>query len=375
MNFKRSPLSRGGAADLIGRRNACRRSPLSRVNPFACFGLLFLIAFTLLPVHADTVTLVNGDHFSGKLLPHEGRKMSFKTEYAGVLKIDWLYVKKLTVDRPAVLQLDNGDAVRVMEIEINEGEIVYLPPEGGGILTVESEGVLGIHSEAWTMNDEGILSGQANLAFKSARGNGDEEFADLDFDLTYRRKDDRLRIAGELEYDTKIRISDREEVAKDKWHLGTSYDNFLSDKRYISNLFLVESNALSDLDSRYTVGPLYGYQFFESRSINLLTEIGILWVDENHHVAQNDAFWQPAWRIDYDQYIFEDTLQFYHEQSGSYTISGQDRWLLRSWTGFRIPIRSALQFSIEYKVEYDSEPVTEKDSTESTFRLKMGYKW
>ena len=50
-------------------------------------------------------------------------------------------------------------------------------------------------------------------------------------------------------------------------------------------------------------------------------------------------------------------------------------WFFKSWTGFRIPLGKGIQASAEYKLEHDSQPVNENDSTETTIRLKLGYRW
>ena len=85
--------------------------------------------------------------------------------------------------------------------------------------------------------------------------------------------------------------------------------------------------------------------------------------------------WKPAWHLKYDQLFFETPIQFYHEQFGTVTTSGEGRWLVRAWTGFRIPVRRNLQFGLEHRLEYDSEPVENVDELESTLSIKVGYVW
>lgn len=325
---------------------------------------------------ADTVVLINGDRFSGRLLEREGGKMVFKTEYAGKLRIRWEYVTNLVVDKPAILIFDTGETIPVYSAEIGDGEIIYRSADDHEIYTMDAYGIVGANPRDWVNNEEGIWGGRANISLKSDRGNGDAEFVDLDFDIQYRRIGDRLRFYGEWEHDIKIKNENFEQVSKDEWLVSSTYDYFLGKKNYISTLAIAESDALSDLDLRISIGPMYGYQFYESKPLNLLTEIGLLWIDDNYdNPADDDSFLEPAWHINFDTYFYDNHLQFYHEQYGSVSVNSRDRIIIRSWTGFRIPTRSALGFSIEYKVEYDSDPVGENDSTESTFRLKLGYDW
>ena len=153
---------------------------------------------------ADTVILKNGDQFSGRLLPRKGTQLQIKTEYTGNIKVDWIHVKEIILDEPAFLTLDTGESVRVIDLKAEEDKIYYTDP-GGKDHKVDATGIVGIDTEAWVKNEEFIFSGIANISVKSERGNSDAEFADLDFDLEFQRKDDRVRITGELEKDIKTR--------------------------------------------------------------------------------------------------------------------------------------------------------------------------
>jgi hypothetical protein len=51
-------------------------------------------------VHADEVVLTNGDRITGKVVELVDGKLSIKTEYAGVVKIDWTQVETFSTDQP-----------------------------------------------------------------------------------------------------------------------------------------------------------------------------------------------------------------------------------------------------------------------------------
>ena len=55
-----------------------------------CTAASFLLIFVAPILHgADTVILDNGDRLTGELQTLEEGKLSFKTDYAGTLSIDW----------------------------------------------------------------------------------------------------------------------------------------------------------------------------------------------------------------------------------------------------------------------------------------------
>ena len=162
---------------------------------------------------------------------------------------------------------------------------------------------------------------------------------------------------------------------RDEWLISGFYDYFIDDKRYVTGVLSFEADEIEGLDLRTTIGPMYGYQFYETPERNLLLEAGVLWVNEEYQNIDAETFWKPAWHIKYDQLFFETPVQFYHEQFGTVSLSGEDRWLVRAWTGFRIPVRHNLQFGVEHRLDYDSEPVGNVDELESTLSIKLGYVW
>ncbi len=83
----------------------------------------------------------------------------------------------------------------------------------------------------------------------------------------------------------------------------------------------------------------------------------------------------PGWRISFDKFVYSDFLQIYHEQSGFLNARDTDKWLWKSWTGLRVPLFGGVIGSVEARFDYDSEPSEDTDSTQATYRLKLGYKW
>jgi len=48
---------------------------------------------------------------------------------------------------------------------------------------------------------------------------------------------------------------------------------------------------------------------------------------------------------------------------------------MNRWTGLRAPIVSGFIASAEYEIDYDSKPAVEVETTDTTFKLKLGYEW
>jgi hypothetical protein len=59
-------------------------------------GFLFLAS----EAGADTLILNNGDHLTGTITGSDGKQITFKTDYAGEIKVQWSALKELTSDKP-----------------------------------------------------------------------------------------------------------------------------------------------------------------------------------------------------------------------------------------------------------------------------------
>ena len=138
---------------------------------------------------------------------------------------------------------------------------------------------------------------------------------------------------------------------------------------------MFKKDRFADLNLRTLVGPGIGYRFFESKPLNLKLEIGPYYLNDDFIDQSDETFWGPAWFLDYDQKVWKKRLQIYHRQLGFQGVNNSDKFIWRSWTGVRIPLVAGLFGSLEYEIDYDSEPAVEAETTDQTFKLKLGYKW
>lgn len=78
-----------------------------------CLMLLVLAALSVTDAHAapktDVVVLVNGDHLTGEVKQLEQGKLTFKTDNAGTLHIEWDKIVRLESRQRLQLELSNGD--------------------------------------------------------------------------------------------------------------------------------------------------------------------------------------------------------------------------------------------------------------------------
>jgi putative salt-induced outer membrane protein YdiY len=336
------------------------------------FLLLPLVCLPVQQTYADELLMRDGSRLLGKVVKREGGTLNFKTTYAGVIKVKWVEVSELHTDEPMTLMLKDESTLTAQHIKNTEAGILLddnIEADQSTESLAQSE-LEYINPDPWRTGDGYKLDGHINFALSKERGNTDKDEIDTDGDLTWRFLNDRFRMFGEFERDR----NDNKKT-KGKWKLDNSYDHFLTKKWYAGAYLGFEHDQFADLNLRTVVGPKMGYQWFESKEMNLSTEIGPLYTDEDFDSDPDDDYMALGWGINFDRYIFGEFMQFYHRQTGLWSMDDTSDLVWNTWTGLRFPLVLGLVASTEMQVEYDSGAADEADDLDTTYTLKLGYAW
>ncbi len=322
----------------------------------------FLALLPIASLQADTLKMKNGDVLSGELLTQTGEnadsdgKIEFKTPYADdPFLILWNEVAEIHTDKPITVLMKNGDVLektKISETEKESGTISMVKPE------------------EWRTGKGWKFVGLINTAIEFERGNNDSDEFDFDGNILIRDKNDRFTVYGELEND-KV----NGDKSADNWEVRPEYNRFLNKRLYTGATASGERDKFADLNSRATYGPLLGYQFYETARMNMKGSGSFIRVNEDYESSQDRDFWATGWNFDFDYFILMDKLQFYHRNLGFWNVEDTEKVILQAWTGLRWPIYRGIVGSLEYQIDYDSEPADEAKDYDSTFAMKLGYQW
>jgi len=336
------------------------------------FAIILLLTLIGLPVDADELIMRDGSRLLGKVIKREGAKLEFETSYAGEIRVKWKKVSELHTDEPMNLMLRDGSTRAAQHIRNTEAGILLgdsIEPDLPSQLLTQSE-LAFINPEPWRTGHGSKLDGYINLAMERERGNTDKDELDIDMDLTWRSQHYRIKTFGELERDR-----NNNKKIKDKWKLNNDFDHFITRRRYIGVALDFEQDQFADLTLRSKVGPKSGYQWFENKDMNLSTEVGPLYVDEEFEADPDDDYIALGWGINFDKYVFDEFMQFYHRQNGLWSLENSDDIVWDSWTGLRFPLVYGVVISTELRVEYNSRAAVGADNLDTKYTLKLGYKW
>ena len=340
---------------------------LTLIRQFTACGVWLLLCAGNSP--ADVVTLKNGDRITGTVVKKGDEVLKFKTGYAGEIEIKWSEVGHLSLDEPTEAVLDDESLVTITEVgapAAGRG-----PDANGGIAdSIPLDEVETIKPEPWELGTAGKFTGLANLSTQLEKGNSDKDEIDFDFKMTYRKGDHRFNAKGQLEYDRTGGIT-----SKQDWLALAKYDYFFHENTYFSFTYGAKQEKFAGLNLRQFAGPGIGHQFYEGKPTSALSEIGVFAVGEDFVEQADSTYWGPAWRLDFEHDFLDGKLTFYHDNYAVLSAEDTDKYLWHSWTGLRFPIVDKIVGSLEFEVDYDSQPALEAEKADTTIRLKLGYEW
>jgi len=323
-----------------------------------------------LAVMADEVVIVNGDRITGQVVRHAGGPLKLKTTYAGTLQIEWDQVQQLILDEPVKVILNDERVLEVDDFSWDGGQYILHPVSQSSEVAVAEGQLKVIVPDPWELGQGHKFTGRIEIAVENEKGNSEKNEFDLDFMFNNRWNKNNLQVQGELEYDTT-----RGFTSSDNWSVMGNLDHTFSHKWYYVGAVMFKSDRFADLKLRSLFGGGIGYRFFDSKPLSLRFEAGPYYLDDDFKDQPDGSYWGPAWYLDYDQMVWQSRLQLYHRQTGFVAADSTDKFLWRAWTGVRVPLIAGLVGSVEYEIDYDSEPAVEAETTDSTFKLKLGYKW
>jgi len=332
--------------------------------------VLPVLLISVTPAPADELLMKDGSRLHGKVVKKEDGILEFKTSFAGVIKVQWAEVSVLHADEPVTVMLENEETISAATIRNTEQAILLEGDADEPASSIEPGELAFINPAPWRLGEGIRWTGRVNLDLKSQRGNTDKDEFDADAELGMRRKHDRFTLYGQFEKDKNSGV-----VTDNNWKLNNKYDYFTSKKFYYGGVLRFEHDEFADLDLRTVVGPHIGYQFFESAAMNLSTDIGILYVDEDFIDAQDDDYWSLGWHVNFDRFLVPDRVQFYHRHTGLLDTGDSGNLTVNSWTGFRFPVYRGIVASTEAEIEYTGGAPDDVDKTDKTYRVKLGYQW
>jgi hypothetical protein len=332
--------------------------------------LVLFLALLCLPAAADEMIMNNGSRLVGTVVSAEAGQIVFNTPFAGDITVNGENVLKVTTDEPVVLKLKDHTVLRDRQIVATE-EGTSAVAEGADPVFFQPGEIAFVNPEPWRIGEGYKWFGEVNTSAVLERGNTDTDEYDADFKSIWRSLEDRYTLRGMYERDEA-----NGEKNKNQWRLRGKYDIFSeqdSDNYYGVQLVFFH-DEFADLDLRTTAGPYLGRQFFQSKRLTLSGEVGVVYVDEQFDVAEDNDFYGVNWELDVTSNIIP-KIELFAQQVGVLNTDDIDGVLVDTLVGVRLPLIYGVQTSFEALLEYDGGAPADIDEWDETYRFKLGYAW
>jgi putative salt-induced outer membrane protein YdiY len=324
--------------------------------------LLFLTATAL----ADEVFLKNGSYLSGIIISMGEGKLVLETDFAGRLTIDWGRVERFSTDARLTVVLEDGSTLKGTPRPSAEPNRLMLNGESiQGPSMIELSRVKAINPP----DEPPIkLNGRINVGLNKASGNTDLENAHIDAEFLARTVSHRVTLGGAYN-----RASEDNRNTEDNAMGHLKHDYFLTRELYWYLKGMAERDEFKEISLRTTLGPGFGYQFFEGERMNLSVETGPSYVYTNYDHGGKDDSLSGRWAVRFDRFFFETLFQYYFTNEGYISASDASDVFMFTRTGLRFPIHGGLSLNAGFEWDWDNTPAEGADKSDYRYILSIGY--
>lgn len=214
-------------------------------------------------------------------------------------------------------------------------------------------------------------SGRVNLGASMQTGNTEQDA--INADATLKAKwNDKHRATLEAEYN---RETEDDERTEDNKRLEGQYDYFFNEQWFLNSSLGFEQDDIAELDLRTTLGVGLGHQPFDRDDLHLQYILGPTYLREEFENGDSEDSLAAHWALDYDQKVWDDTFQLFHNHDVLVPVDATDAFLFDSKTGIRAPLRKGLVATAEVDFEWDNDPEPGIKEDDTTYAIKLGYEW
>lgn len=317
----------------------------------------------------DEIVLKNGSRLLGTVAGVRDGVVTFDTEFAGSISIKLEHIDSMQAHEPTVVLLADGTVVEGQGITIERQELVLTSPEGPATQYPVADLAL-TDPAPWELGQGYNWTGLASAALALQRGNTDSDEFDYKVDTSWRSTEDRYTalLNGEVDEANGVRNAEN-------WSILGKYDRFLDGPLYWGINASVEQDKFADVDLRYYLGPYLGREFYSKPVLSLSGEAGLVLVDEDFIIAEDEQYLGANWTVDASSDYLGGDSRLYLRHTGIWNLDETDEFILHLTVGLAFPLLAQLEAAAEILLDYDSGLPPTVDNLDQAYRFRIGYSW
>ena len=334
--------------------------------------IVFLLVWTLTAIQttvfADEARMKNGDRITGTVVKLKDGILTLKTSYAGILAIDWKKVEGLQTDRNVDILLRDESLFSAPFADSGNATAEFRKTDGNPHEKVDLNDILAINPDR--PGPAMDFSGRINAGISVTDGNTKQSAFSSDGELTARTVEDRWTLGWRIKQEK----TEGRKTA-DRIYGNAEYDHFLTQKWYMLTNIAGERDKINNLDLRFDMGVGTGYQFIETETDKLSAEVGISQVAEDFEHAANPKYFALRWAVDANFLLGETGLEIFHQHTGLLSFENIQGLIIKSVTGFRIPVYNQFSSTIQINWDWVNQPGESLRNSDVDYLLALEYKF
>ena len=150
------------------------------------------------------------------------------------------------------------------------------------------------------------------------------------------------------------------------------YDHFLDHRSYVYGESSWRKDSIADLQTRFTLGGGYGYQWIDEANLQVNTEAGLSWIYEDLDGLRPDDWFAArlAWNI---LWIMDEMWSFGHVGAVYPSLEDSDDVYGQATSFARANLNENLFAQLTWIFTYDNTPAIGADREDHLYTLTVGW--
>ena len=326
-------------------------------------------------LHAEQVTLKNGDRVTGAIVNVSDKKLTIKTAYAGVVSIDWDAVAGFTAEQPMVVTRTDKQVVSGA-VTTKDSDIVVSTASGAQTIPMADVAVMRSPADQATYEHSlhpGFLEGWAgggNFGVALARGNTDNTNIALGFNAARETTKDKWTIQAASLYSRSTTEGVTSTTANALGGL-IRYDRNLNKKLFAYGMFTGMYDEAQDLNERLSPGGGLGFHLIATKMTTLDLLGGFGYTYENYSTGLTNNLMNATIGDEFNHKFTANTAVFQDFYFFPY-LNGVGGYRGVFDFGLSSKLYRALTWNLTFNDLYNSNPLEGKKNNDLLLTTGLG---
>lgn len=320
---------------------------------------------------ADVVELGNGDRISGTIVELKAGTLTMQVGTKGKVTIPWKEVTAIETSNPQRIKLTSGDVVEGATF-VRRGDGVYVSaPAVAGQRPVAPADIAGIavpEHPPWEGGVSAVVAGTSGNSETLAMGAKANFLRDTD--------NDRLEFYGRGDFATQEdRDTGKDETTLQKATAGANYDYFIHEPWFLGVFTRFDHDFLQDLTLRSQVGGGPGYRFIKQENMELLTRIGVAYVNENYRKSSptEDRDFVAGFAGERYRWTISETQRLLQGIDVTPNLQDFGDTLFHFDITFQQDVAKGFFLDVSFGDDYDTKPAEGRKKNDIIYGVGLGY--